>query len=207
MTRCCVAIGLTGEVLPAHQHNHENHALYAVWPFRQYGLGKPNLPLAQATYEHRPHPCDHNWCQDVTDAAMLNKSVDAAKNVIARANAQPMASASKDHPGRGGRPLLARFRGYSAHYEDYEPAVDHLSMMRVAMHEMLVGRLDDAERQQVLLFPAWPVEEWDVEFKLRAPLNTTTEASCKGGVLEKLLVTPVSREADVKVLNCRRKLS
>ena len=33
----------------------------------------------------------------------------------------------------------ARFPAYSAHYEDYSPAVDHLSQMRIAMHEMLMS--------------------------------------------------------------------
>jgi hypothetical protein len=43
---------------------------------------------------------------------------------VARATATPMASLD----------AVARFGGFSQHYEDYSPAVDHLSMMRIAIH-------------------------------------------------------------------------
>lgn len=46
------------------EHNHENHALYAVWPFRQFALGKSTpeqLEIGQQTYAARPHACNHNW--------------------------------------------------------------------------------------------------------------------------------------------------
>ena len=97
---------------------------------------------------------------------------------------------------------VSRFGGFSQHYEDYSPAVDHLSMMRIAVHEMLLGRLDDAD-QTITLFPSWPVE-WDVDFKLKGPLNTTVEAACVRGKLTKLVVMPPSRKAHVKVYNCRQ---
>jgi hypothetical protein len=42
-----------------------------------------------------------------------------------------------------------------------------------------------------------------VRFKMHAPHNTTIEASCQGGELEYLVVTPPERKADVTVLNCR----
>ena len=103
-------MAVAGDYAGIREHNHENHAAYAVWPFRQYAAGKPDLAVGQATYAHRPHPCNHNWCQDVADAAMLNLSTDAATQVVARAVANPMASAD----------AAARFRGFSQHYEDCE---------------------------------------------------------------------------------------
>ena len=75
-------------------------------------------------------------------------------------------------------------------------------MMRIAVHEMLLGRLDDAA-QTITLFPAWP-KGWDVDFKLKGPLNTTIEAACVGGKLTKLVVTPTKRKAQVKVMNCEQ---
>jgi hypothetical protein len=62
--------------------------------------------------------------------------------VLARANALPLSSS--DGP--------SRFKGFSQHYEDYSPAADHLSMMRIAMHEMLMGKLDD-DHHTITLFP------------------------------------------------------
>ena len=51
-----------------------------------------------------------------------------AAQVVQRATAPPLSS--RDAP--------ARFAGFSQHYEDYSPAADHLSMMRIALHEMLL---------------------------------------------------------------------
>ena len=74
--------------------------------------------------------------------------------------------------------------------------------MRTAVHYMLMAPLDDAN-QSVVLFPTWPVDQWDVSFKLWAPYNTTIEASCVGGVLQYLTVTPPDRAAYVIVSNCQ----
>jgi len=166
------------------RHNSENTALYAVHPFRAYGTGKPGLATAQATYADRPSPCNNGWCQDVIDAAMLNFTDDAAKMVAQRAGATSE----------------FRFTGYAGHNQDYEPSLDHFSFMRTAMHYMLLGPLDDA-KQSMLLFPTWPTK-WDVDIKLRAPLQTTIEAACINGTLTKLVVTPAARRADIKVVNC-----
>jgi hypothetical protein len=76
-------------------------------------------------------------------------------------------------------------------------------MMRIAMHEMLLGRLDD-QNETITLFPGWPVERWDVSFKLKGPLNTTVEAACTGGKLTTLRVTPPSRLNNIKVYGCRQ---
>ena len=77
-------------------------------------------------------------------------------------------------------------------------------MMRIALHEMLLGKLDDPPKHTITVFPGWPAELWDVDFKLKGPLNTTVEASCVNGRLAKLVVTPASRRADVVVYNCRQ---
>jgi hypothetical protein len=73
--------------------------------------------------------------------------------------------------------------------------------MRTGLDYMLMTPLDDT-KQTILLFPTFPTDKWDVRFKMSAPLNTTIEASCQGGKLEYLLVTPAERKADVTVLNC-----
>lgn len=184
-------VAVAGQYAGIREHNHENHAAYAIWPFRQYAFGKPDLEIGVATYRHRPHPCTHNWCQDVADAAVLGLAIDAAAQVVERAIAPPLSSLDGS----------ARFRGFSQHYEDYSPAVDHLSMMRIAMHEMLLGQLDDAAHT-ITVFPAWPAG-WDVSFKLKGALNTTIEATCMGGKLTKLVVTPESRKDHVQVHNCK----
>jgi hypothetical protein len=167
------------------RHNSENTALYTVHPFRLYGLGKPDLATAQATYADRPSPCNSGWCQDVVDAAMLNMTAEAASMVAQRAT----------------QTSEFRWSGYAGHNQDYEPSEDHFGFMRTAMHYMLLSPLDDA-KQSVLLFPTWPTDKWDVDIKLHAPLQTTIEAACTNGTLTKLVVTPSARRADITVMNC-----
>lgn len=180
-----------GKILPVMpgyaeaDHNSENTELYAVHPFRLYGMGKPGLEQAQATYAARKHKCNSGWCQGIIDAAMLNQTEDAKSQVVSRAAVTSM----------------FRFRGFAGHMQDYEPSLDHFAFMRTGMHYMLLQPVDDA-KQSVLLFPAWPAE-WDVDVKLHAPLSTTIEAACINGTLTKFIVTPKSREADITIMNCR----
>ena len=94
-----------------------------------------------------------------------------------------------------------RFPGFAAHYQDYEPSLDHFGFMRTGLNYMLLQSTDDAKRS-LLVFPTFDTKRWNVRFKLRAPRNTVVEASCQGGKLEYLIVTPPERKADVTVLNC-----
>jgi hypothetical protein len=62
----------------------------------------------------------------------------------------------------------------------------------IGLQEMLLQTPGD----QMNLFPAWP-KEWDVDFKLHAPRETTVEGVLRGGKLVSLKVTPKSRMKDV----------
>ncbi|XP_062510609.1 uncharacterized protein LOC134186626 [Corticium candelabrum] len=176
-----------GEKLPARTSNSENTELYTVHPFRLYTFAGTNetLTLARNTYNARRFPCNNGWCQDVMDAALLGLTDDAKGKVTDRAKASPAAG--------------WRFTGFAAHYQDYEPSLDHLSTMRTAVHYMLVQW--SSVNDTVFLFPSWPTQ-WDVTFRLHAPLSTVIEASCIGGKLKSLTVTPDTRKKDIKVINC-----
>ena len=63
----------------------------------------------------------------------------------------------------------------------------------------LQAMLMQADGREIVLFPAWP-REWDVEFKLHAPLNTTVEGVYRSGKLKSLKVTPEFRRKDVSEL-------
>ena len=56
------------------------------------------------------------------------------------------------------------------------------------------------EGDKIFLLPAWP-KDWNCDFKLHAPKNTTLEGRIEDGRLEELVVTPTSRRADVTVVN------
>ena len=181
---------MPGELLPSHESNSENTELYVVHPFRlyAYGMSDADLAVAKLTYANRRHPCNDGWCQDIMDAAILGITDDAMKMVVQRARAAPQSG--------------WRFTGFAAHDQDYEPSVDHLNTMRTALHYMLVQW--SSTNNTVYLFPSWPVDAWDVTFRLFAPGNTLIEASCVGGKLTSLIVTPQSRLSDVIVVNCKK---
>jgi hypothetical protein len=70
----------------------------------------------------------------------------------------------------------------------------------IGMQEMLMqthAGLD--ERGKIRLLPAWPTE-WNVDFKLHVPYQTTVEGRLENGELVDLKVTPESRRKDVILL-------
>jgi hypothetical protein len=73
--------------------------------------------------------------------------------------------------------------------------------MLSALGWMLVQPADDADDSAVVL-GAWPCA-WDVDFKLRAPRNTTVEGTLRAGNLTRLVVTPPSRAAAMVVRPCQ----
>jgi hypothetical protein len=56
-----------------------------------------------------------------------------------------------------------------------------------------------ADDGKIRLLPAWP-KDWDAEFKLHAPRQTTVEGEVRSGKLVRLVVTPEERKKDVMVL-------
>jgi alpha-L-fucosidase 2 len=52
--------------------------------------------------------------------------------------------------------------------------------------------------KEITLLPAWP-KDWNAEFKLHAPYETTVEGRIVKGKLVDLKVTPEARKADVTV--------
>jgi hypothetical protein len=88
----------------------------------------------------------------------------------------------------------SRFPGFWNAFHDWLPDMDHGGVLQMALQSMLM----QCEGRQILLLPAWP-REWDVDFKLHAPYQTTVEGSVRSGKVEKLVVRPESRSADVIV--------
>ena len=62
-------------ILPAEKfgptRNVENPELYAAFPYRLYGVGKPDLRLARDTFAARLFPQDTCWGQDGPQAAVV----------------------------------------------------------------------------------------------------------------------------------------
>ena len=160
--------------------NSENPELYAVFPFRIYGVGKPDLKMAQHTFNHRRVKGNHGWRQDDTQAAFLGLTETAAAYVSGRAK-------NKHGP--------SRFPAIWGPNFDWLPDQTHGGNLMMALQSMLI-QSDDGK---VRLLPAWP-KKWDVDFKLHAPSGTVVEGSVKKGKLLKMKISPESRGKDVMVV-------
>ncbi|MBM3494141.1 MAG: LamG domain-containing protein [Armatimonadetes bacterium] len=160
--------------------NMENPELYAIFPFRLFGVGKPDLAVARDTFARRLHPGNRGWQQDDTQAAYLGLTDEARRAVADRFATKHDAS---------------RFPAFWGPNFDWVPDQDHGANGVMGLQTMLM----QCEGRRILLFPAWP-KEWDVEFKLHAPYRTVVEGAFRNGRLERLNVTPPERRRDVKVM-------
>merc|ERR1712039_1057812 len=90
--------------------------------------------------------------------------------------------------------------GFAPAFFDMSPAADHYANMNAALNWMLLQPADD-NLGSALLFGSWPCE-WDVDFKLAAPMGTTVEGVLKGRRLKWISVTPPERRRAIHVVNC-----
>jgi len=169
-------------LIPALQYdvlaNFENPELYAVFPYRLLGVGKPDLEMGRVTYARRLYKVTGCWRQDAIQAALLGLT-DEAKRDVAR-------NFSGTHPS-------FRFPAIWGANFDWIPDHDHGGVAMIALQRMLL----QWDGNRLLLLPAWP-KDWDVSFKLHAPRQTTVECVYRGGKVESLKVTPESRQKDVE---------
>lgn len=157
--------------------NSENPELYAVFPYRLYTVGKPDLDVGIRTFERRQVKGHEGWRQDEIQAAHLGLADVAADYLLKRA-------ASK-HAG-------SRFPAFWGPNFDWIPDQDHGGCLMKGLQSMLV----QADAGKIYVLPAWP-KEWDVSFKLHAPGRTTVEVVYQGGEIRGLEVKPQSQRRDV----------
>lgn len=168
-------------LLPAeswrNRQNAENPELYAIFPFRNYGLAKPDLEVARLAFARREVKGNMGWQQDDTQAALLGLTQEAARMVVSRL--------SSKHEG-------SRFPAFWGPNFDWIPDQDHGGNALMTLQTMLL----QSDGSKIYLLPAWP-KEWDVEFKLHAPQQTTVEGVWRQGRFEKLAVIPPTRARDL----------
>jgi hypothetical protein len=163
-------------------NNVESIQLYPVYPWRMYGVGKPDLDVALNTYHYDPYVrqfAGHaSWKQDNIFAACLGLTEDAARLSILKLQ----------DSGR-------RFPAFWGPGFDWVPDHNWGGSGMIGLQEMLLQTTGDT----IHLFPAWPMD-WDVHFKLHAPQNTWVEAELAGGKVTIIDVQPESRRKDIDVL-------
>jgi alpha-L-fucosidase 2 len=158
-------------------NNHENAELYSVFPYRHFGVGKPNLDLGRNTYHHTRIKAAAGWQGHDVFAALLGLT-DSAKNYVVN-RLKP-----EYH--------LVRFPIFWGPNFDWLPDQDHGGNILLTLQYMLL----QTDNEKLFLMPAWP-KEWDVDFKLNAPDKTTVSGSYKNGKPVKVVVFPKERKKDV----------
>ncbi len=118
--------------------NTENPELYAVFPFKLYGLGRPGLEVAQWTFTRRMFPDTGGWRQDAVQAALLGLTETATFY------------ASKNYNDRSAFP--ATFKGFLGPNYDWTPDFDQASVTQLALQTMLVQSVGE----KIYLFPRGP---------------------------------------------------
>ena len=167
-------------ILPAEKYgeprNSENPELYTVFPYRLYGVGKPDLELARNTFAARLYPFAKCWGQDGVEAALLGLS-DEANNVV-----------QQEFTSYGNQ----RFLWFWSKNNDWIPDMDNGGAGMATLQLMLM----QCDGKQIRLLPAWP-DDWTADFKLHAPFQTTVEGRVEHGKITGLKVTPATRAKDV----------
>lgn len=135
----------------ARVQNVETPQLYPVWPWRIYGVGRPDIETAINTYFNDKHAIKmrdtKGWKQDNIWAACIGLTEEAA-----RLNREKLASGPYRYPAFWDQ-------GF-----DWAPDHNRGGAAMVGLQEMLMQETEDGE---IILFPAWP-KEWNVKFKLHA---------------------------------------
>jgi alpha-L-fucosidase 2 len=167
-------------ILPAQKYgesrNSENPELYTVFPYRLYGVGKPDLSLARDTFAARLFPFSYCWGQDGIESAILGLT-DEAKNVALR-----------EFTSYGNQ----RFSWFWSANSDWIPDMDNGGAGMMTLQLMLM----QCDGKRIQLLPAWP-GDWTADFKLHAPYQTTVEAHVEHGKVTRLKVVPNNRAKDV----------
>jgi len=161
------------------KNNVENPELYAVFPFRLFGVGKPNIEWGKNALKHRWDKGHFGWRQDDIFMAYLGLTEQAKDGLVSR---------SKNYD------KTKRFPVFWGPNYDWTPDQDHGGTLMKAFQSMLIQ--PDPYSKKVYLTPAWP-KNWNATFKLHAPYNTIIEGTVKNGIIETLVVTPSSRKSDI----------
>lgn len=183
-------VGTTEEgkkvILPGKEYsdcrNIENPELYTVFPYRQFGIGKDDIELAQNTFDARrikKHCC---WHQDDIQAAFLGRAKETFDYLYDRTKG------TDEH---------SKFPGFWAQYNDWVPDMDHGGVFMTALQSALIQT--NSETNKIYVLPALP-KNIDVDFRLFTDNQTIIECSYKNGSIEKITTYPEYRKDDVIIM-------
>ncbi|HEC44214.1 MAG TPA: hypothetical protein ENI20_15435 [Bacteroides sp.] len=157
--------------------NSECPQFYPLFPFNRFSLAEDDMTVFKNTWKHGSFRKGNvvSWHQDGIFFARMGMTEEAADFNTRKLEDSPR-----------------RFPTFWGPGHDWVPDHNWGGSGMIGLQEMLMQTIGD----KILLLPAWP-EEWDVDFKLHAPMNTTVECHFENGEITSLVVTPESRANDV----------
>ena len=168
--------------------NAEHPELYAVFPYPIYGVGKPDLEIGLETFARRANKRTGGWQQDAIQAALLGQTADAKNFLLQNITTENLMGGDNEKAKRPD----SRFPAFWGPNFDWIPDQCNGSVILSTLQYMLM----QTDGKKIILLPAWP-KEWNADFKLHAPYNTTLEGRVVNGEVIDLKVTPESRRKDI----------
>jgi len=163
--------------------NCECPQFYPLFPFNRFALGKDDMTLFKNTWKHGKFAKNiiKSWHQDGIFFARMGLTKDAADY-----NTKKMQDSGR------------RFPSFWGPGHDWVPDHNWGGCGMIGVQEMLIQTIG----KEIRLLPAWP-KEWDVDFKLCAPYQTSVEGKVRSGKIVTLKVNPQSRRKDVVIMTTR----
>ncbi len=158
--------------------NQELPQFYPLFPFNQFKIGDKEIQTFKNTYHYAPA---------FRKGTIISRHQDGIQ--FARMG---MTKEAADYNTKKLQDSKRRFPTFWGPGHDWVPDHNWGGSGMIGLQEMLLQTIGD----QILLFPAWP-KDWDVDFKLHAPNETTVEGVLKNGELIELRVFPENRREDV----------
>ena len=162
-------------------NNEEIPQLYPVFPYGQFGVGKPGLDTVINTWKYDTEAAKMKsyvgWKQDNIWCARMGLTDEAAAITL-----QKLANSGRRFPAFWGP-------GF-----DWTPDHNWGGSGAVGLQEMLM----QTDGKIIRLLPAWP-KGWNGSFKLNAPYGTTVEGRIENGSVMDLKVAPAERMKDVMI--------
>ncbi|OXS55276.1 hypothetical protein B1A99_23665 [Cohnella sp. CIP 111063] len=170
----------------SHVQNQEIPQLYPLFPFGVFGIGRPELITAKNTWNyslyHDNQKSHVSWHQGGIFTAQLGLTEEASEYAVKK-----LADGN------------LRFPAFWGPGHDWTPDHNWGGSGMIGLQEMLMQTHGD----RIYLLPAWP-DDWDVRFKLHAPMNTIVEGEYRDGQWQSLIVTPESRSKDIVRMNGKK---
>lgn len=145
--------------------NQEIMELYPLFPYEQFGIGKPDLQTVIDTWKYGTFTRNYiSWHQDGIFCARMGLTNEAKKIAILKLQDGNL-----------------RFPAFWGPGHDYVPDHNWGGSGMIGLQDMLL----QFEGDNIHAFPAWP-KDWDVQFKLHAPSNIQVIGTQNNGVVIRL---------------------